>query len=624
MVLFGIICAYSQTVSTTSSNTNVAVTVVTGDASSIASTSAVLNGTINLTGNVAAAWFEWGTTTSLGTRTTPQVFQDGTGARTFTSTLTSLKPNTTYYFRAVGYQPVAGVPNALGDIKSFTTSDGGSNTNSTNASLTITTLDATSIGSNAAVLNGSVNPAGGASLWFEWGTTTALGTRTDVQKFDGTATISFNQSLGSLQPKTTYYFRAVAYNATTGAAGVGEVKTFTTLESTSTTNNSSTTGSTTPVTVVTNDATSITPTSGVLNGTINLSGSAAAAWFEWGTTTSLGTRTDSQVFQDAKGAKAFTATLTNLKPGTTYYFRAVGYPSVAGAANALGDIKTFTTLQNPSTTTTDTVSTTAPQKIPEVEDGQIKSGYVVITPDSGSAAPIPTLTFGLVSNGLVQSQAAVIPSPLTTDASMYVEVIPSINRNIGVAIVNPGDTVNAVALTLRDEDGNLVGTPVNISIAGHAQVSKFLNELFSADVIGKGIRGSIRLQASAPFGVVGFRFSGSLFSTVAVAVTATVAGVPAMTLNPGTTTNTPMPGTIGGANAVLIPQFALSGGWASQIALVNNANAVMSGRIDVFDAAGNPMAVKLNGQSQSTFTYSIGVGGTFILAPRDSNGQSPL
>jgi hypothetical protein len=49
-----------------------------------------------------------------------------------------------------------------------------------------------------------------------------------------------------------------------------------------------------------------------------------------------------------------------------------------------------------------------------------------------------------------------------------------------------------------------------------------------------------------------------------------------------------------------------------------------TGRIDIFDANGQPLAVKLNRATQSTFTYAISAGGTFVLAPRDQNGQSPL
>ena len=48
------------------------------------------------------------------------------------------------------------------------------------------------------------------------------------------------------------------------------------------------------------------------------------------------------------------------------------------------------------------------------------------------------------------------------------------------------------------------------------------------------------------------------------------------------------------------------------------------GRFARVDQAGNPLPVNLNGDTRSTFTYSIPAGGTFILSPVDSNGQSPL
>src|SRR5438477_12756006 len=98
----------------------------------------------------------------------------------------------------------------------------------------------------------------------------------------------------------------------------------------------------TPIAVLTNDAGSVTSSSAVLNGTINPGGLVAAGWFEWGTTTSLGTRSDVQMFQDSTSPLNFTATVRNLQPHTTYYFRAVGYRSAAGSPNATGELKTFT------------------------------------------------------------------------------------------------------------------------------------------------------------------------------------------------------------------------------------------------------------------------------------------
>jgi hypothetical protein len=76
--------------------------------------------------------------------------------------------------------------------------------------------------------------------------------------------------------------------------------------------------------------------------------------------------------------------------------------------------------------------------------------------------------------------------------------------------------------------------------------------------------------------------------------------------------------------SAVFPQFALGGGWATQLALVNDTASAVSGRFDVFDGSGNPMSVTLNGFNRSSYTYSIPAGGAFVFAPRDANGQSPM
>ncbi len=472
--------------------------------------------------------------------------------------------------------------------------------------ISVATSDATSVTTSSAELHGLINPGGSAAAaWFEWGTTASLGARSDVQTFPaGTAAVTFVKSLRNLQPHTTYYFRAEAYRPSDGAVRLGDVKTFATADAPAASS----------ITVTTNDATVVASTAAVLSGTIAGGSGPLGAWFEWGTTTSLGTRTDGQTFRDSSSL-TLTQPLRNLQPGTTYYFRAVVYPAVAGVPNVLGDIKTFTTTRVPSTT---------PQTISEVEHGDIKSGYLIITPDAGSSAPTPTMTFGRVSQGSVQSQAGIVPTLMTTDASMFVEIIPSISRNVGVAFANPSASVNAVTLTLRDENGFVLGSPAIVSAPGRQQVSRFLNELFGSDIVGSGFRGSLRMQSATAFAAIGLRFSGPIFSTLPVAIIAPVPGVPSATLIAGIRPNAPQAGIVGGSNALILPQFVISGGWATEIALVNNSSSTIAGRLDLFDTAGNPMAVTLNGETRSTFTYSIPVGGTFVLAPRDSNGQSPL
>jgi hypothetical protein len=291
------------------------------------------------------------------------------------------------------------------------------------------------------------------------------------------------------------------------------------------------------------------------------------------------------------------------------------------------------TVANPPTLVSNTLSlavqsasvapTTTPQAIPEVEGGNVNVGYVIITPDAGTVLPLTTVTYGIVRSGVVQSQAGVLPVPMTGDSSMYAGVVTGIGRNLGVAVSNPGSSANTLTLTLKDPTGSIQGSPASITLQPGQQFSRFVNELFGASAVGSGFTGSLRIQAASPFSLLGLLFSGAEFSTLPIANT-NIAGVPARTLAAGSVANSPAAGSVGGPNAVIIPQFAMGGGWATQIAMVNSTGASVTGRIDVLDSLGNPLPVKLNGTTQSTFMYSVDAGGTLLLAPRDTNGQSPF
>jgi len=76
----------------------VSTQVSTSNPSSVTTTTTTLNATITLGGPEVTRWFEYGTTNSLGTQTTPKT-QANPGA--FAETITGLTPNTTYYVKAV-------------------------------------------------------------------------------------------------------------------------------------------------------------------------------------------------------------------------------------------------------------------------------------------------------------------------------------------------------------------------------------------------------------------------------------------------------------------------------------------------------------------------------------------
>jgi hypothetical protein len=115
-----------------------------------------------------------------------------------------------------------------------------------------------------------------------------------------------------------------------------------------------------------------------------------------------------------------------------------------------------------------------------VELGNIRSGYVVFTPNAGSALSGTSVTFGMVSNGEVKSQAGVTGLSLTTDASLFVELNSAINRNVGVAVANPAGNAASLTMTLRDSGGLVSGNPVVLTLPAHQQLTKFVSELGTA------------------------------------------------------------------------------------------------------------------------------------------------
>jgi len=286
-------------------------TIITNDATGIATSSATLNGNLTSLGTATPVIvsFEYGETTSYG-KTTPLETMGGTG--TFSTSLTGLAPGTLYHFRA----KAVGDGTANGTDMTFTTAV---------IVPTVTTTDnATNITSNSATLGGNLTDLGTATtadVSFEYGTTTSYGTTTPAQV--RTATGTFSASLAGLTPNTTYHLRAKADAGVHGTAN-GTDTTFTTL--------------TTP-TVVTLAATNITIDSASLNGNLTDLGTApnVIVSFEYGETTDYGETT---LVESFSGTGTFSYDLPSLTPGTLYHFRA----KAVGDGTANGADMTFTTV----------------------------------------------------------------------------------------------------------------------------------------------------------------------------------------------------------------------------------------------------------------------------------------
>lgn len=191
---------------------------------------------------------------------------------------------------------------------------------------TVTTSNST------AAVNGTVKPNGAATTyWYEYGETTALGTRTSNQAIgSGFASIAAPGYITGLKANTQYYFRLSSSNRISTVNG--------TTYSFKTNTNPAPQGSI--PSPRTNDATDITRTSADLHGQVNPNGFDTSYWFEYGETRDLGNVTGIRSASDGKAFVPASVSITNLKPVTKYYFR-INVQNQFGTAN--GSILSFTT-----------------------------------------------------------------------------------------------------------------------------------------------------------------------------------------------------------------------------------------------------------------------------------------
>ena len=175
--------------------------VTTNNISNITTTSATCGGNVTSDGGVSvtARGVYYSTSSNFGG--SYFVTTNGSGTGSFTSSLTNLIPNTTYYVKAYATN-IAGT--RFGDVKSFRTE--------ANA-LTVTTNLVENIGSTSAKCGGTINT--GAAVTDRgicWSTTQNPTLNNDYVSC-GSGTGSFTGSISALTPNTTYYVRAYATNS---------------------------------------------------------------------------------------------------------------------------------------------------------------------------------------------------------------------------------------------------------------------------------------------------------------------------------------------------------------------------------------------------------------------------
>lgn len=352
--------------------------LTTTTATSITSTTVVTGGNVYNTGGLAISAKGVAYGLNQNPTTSDNKTNDGSGGAVFTTTISGLTPNTTYYARAYAVNLVG---TAYGSQISFKTSA---------ALPSITTNSTSNILNNTATVNSTVQSDNGSPVTARgivWSTSSSPTILLTTKTKDSSGVGSFVSTMTGLSPLTLYYVRAYATNAIGTSYGAElQVRTI---------------GN--PPTITTKAVTNITTTSASIGGDISSDGGATvtARGTVWSTvtgpTTSVTTKTS-----DGTGIGSFVSNLTGLTAGTRYFARAYATNSTGTSYGA--EVKfayvlapTMAALPTPAVTTNGANVTAT---ITNDGGGDISSYGFVWSTSSNPTTSSSKVTIGTSTNGI--------------------------------------------------------------------------------------------------------------------------------------------------------------------------------------------------------------------------------
>jgi hypothetical protein len=196
-----------------------------------------------------------------------------------------------------------------------------------------------------------------------------------------------------------------------------------------------------------------------------------------------------------------------------------------------------------------------------------KTGWVRVTPDTGTSTPVGSGVFGSNPESVLVSESGIASAGATTHARVFVDL--TANHNTGLAIANLADSKSSITIKAFQSDGVTdIGTsqgPIPLDGNGHA--AAFADEYVSG--LPAGFVGVLDISSDTPFAALTVR---SLFNE---------RGEFLMTTFPIADANKAAPAPI------LFPQVADGGGYLTEFILVSAGGAAKT-VLSFYDEGGAP------------------------------------
>ncbi len=201
---------------------------------------------------------------------------------------------------------------------------------------------------------------------------------------------------------------------------------------------------------------------------------------------------------------------------------------------------------------------------------ETQTGWVELTPDSGTFTPAGAGLFQYSSGGVLVTESGVPSATPTTRARIFVDT--SAGHDTGLAIGNPDNIIVNIGLAAYEMDGL---TPAGIgrttlTLSGKGHEAAFVYQRISG--LPAGFRGVLDIVSYSPFVALTLR---SLVNE---------RGEFLLTAFPVADMTKPAP------TPVIFPQIADGDGFTTEFVLLS-AGSGGAGTVNLFDDAGNPLAI---------------------------------